>query len=141
MKIYLIGALKNPDIPLFGNKLRELGFDVFDDWWGAGPKADDHWREYENIRGRSYHDALQGHAARNIFQFDNRHLLESDMAILMLPAGRSGHLEFGFMVGQGKQGYVLFDKVPKKYDVMYCFADEVFFAQEDLLTFLKGERQ
>ena len=42
--LYVIGSLKNENIPIIGNELREMGFDVFDDWWSPGPEADDFWR-------------------------------------------------------------------------------------------------
>lgn len=35
MKIYVIGSLRNPEIPKFANELRSLDFEVFDDWYGA----------------------------------------------------------------------------------------------------------
>jgi hypothetical protein len=133
LKIYLIGSLKNPKIPFFGNRLRELGFDTFDEWFGAGKQADTTWRLYETARGRSYEEALYSYAATNIFQFDLRHMKEADIAVLMLPAGRSGHLEFGYMVGQGKLGYVLFDGLPARWDVMFQFATKVYFHQDALL--------
>ncbi len=133
MKVYLIGALKNPSIPLLGNKMRELGIDVWDDWYGAGERADISWQEYEQIRGRSYKEALYGDAAENIFLFDKRHLDASDMAVLVLPAGKSGHLEFGYIIGQGKHGYILFPEEPTKYDVMNRFATNIFFNETDLL--------
>ena len=106
---------------------------MFDDWHGAGPKADDHWQEYETIRGRSYAEALTGAAAQNTYSFDLRHINHADMAVLMLPAGKSGHLEFGYMMGQGKPGLIYFsDGVPERWDLMYLFATSVHFTDESL---------
>ena len=68
--IYLIGSLRNPQVPLLGAELRKQGFDVFDDWYAAGPEADDKWREYEEDRGRTYPQALTGYAAQHTFEFD-----------------------------------------------------------------------
>jgi len=134
LKIYLIGSLRNPAVPTFGNDLRNLGHEVFDDWHGAGPHADDHWQDYETIRGRSYPEALQGFAALNTYRFDLRHINDSDMAVLMLPAGKSGHLEFGYMMGQGKPGLIYFSEgIPDRWDLMYLFATNVCFTLEDLL--------
>lgn len=132
-RIYVIGSLRNPEIPNVGNALREVGLDVFDDWFAAGPHADDCWQEYETKRGRSYGEALQGAAARNVFAFDKRHLDSSDMALLVMPAGKSGHLELGYMIGKGKPGYVLFDKEPERWDCMYQFAEGVFFNVADCI--------
>lgn len=108
MKIYLIGSLRNPEIPRIGDELRNIGIDVFDDWFAGGPIADDSWQEYEKGRGRSYQSALYGPAARNVFNFDHTNLMASHGAILVLPAGKSGHLELGFMAGLGRFTGVLF---------------------------------
>ena len=132
-ELYLIGSLRNPEVPLLANRIQDLGFDVFSDWYAAGERADDSWRDYETARGRSYAEALRGYAARHVFDFDYHHLNVSDAAVLLLPAGRSGHLELGYIRGQGKPGYVLFDAVPERWDVLYQLATDVFFEQEALL--------
>lgn len=136
MKIYLIGSLRNKKLPLLGKELRGLGFDVFDDWFAGGYEADDKWQEYETSRGRHYGEALYGLEAKNVFNFDLKHLNESDLGVLLLPAGKSGHLELGYLLGQEKPGYVLFPAVPERWDVMYQFADQVFFREEDLFKML-----
>ena len=138
-RVHIIGSLRNPQIPLVGNRLRDLGFDAFDDWWGAGETADDSWQHYEGIRGRSYEDALYGEAAFNIFSWDVENMNKADVVVLLLPAGRSGHIEFGYMMGLGTPGYVLFDKLPERYDLMYQFAQDVFFDVDDLLATLDKE--
>lgn len=114
MIYYLIGSLRNPDIREIGNKLRSLGHEIFDDWHAAGPEADDHWKEYEIGKGNDYKAALQGHAAKHVFEFDLYHLNRADGGILVLPAGKSGHLELGYIIGQGKPGYVLFPNGEKE---------------------------
>ena len=136
-RLYLIGSLRNPRVPEIGCKIRRLGFDVFDDWFAAGPEADDRWQAYEQGRGRSYGEALTGEAARNVFSFDHRHLWTSDGCVLLQPAGKSGHLEFGAMVGRGKPSFMLFDKEPDRWDVMTHFADGVFFDFNVLAEALK----
>ena len=131
LKVYLIGSLRNPEIPKIANKIRELGFEVFDDWFAAGPEADDKWRDYEKARGRSYKEALNGLAADHVFQFDRKHLNKCDVAVLYLPAGKSAHLELGRVLGKGKKGYILLDN-PERWDVMYKFADGVFNSFDEL---------
>lgn len=138
-KLYLIGSLRNPKIIELGIQLRQLGFYVFDDWMAAGPEADDYWQKYENARGHSMSEALKGNAAQHVFHFDKHHLDTSDLAVLMLPAGKSGHLELGYIIGQGKRGYILLDKEPERFDVMYNFAHGVFTDPEDLLRALRQE--
>jgi hypothetical protein len=117
--IYLIGSLRNPKIPELGNYLRGFKYEVFDDWYGAGETADDSWQAYEKGRGRTYLQALEGLASKQIVGFDYAHLKRCDAAVLVLPAGRSGHTELGFVMGQGKPGFVLFDGEPERWDQMY----------------------
>jgi nucleoside 2-deoxyribosyltransferase len=135
--VYLIGSLRNPAIPELGNVLRAQGFEAFEDWFSAGFEADDQWQKYEKLRGRSYKEALQGFAAKHVFAFDKFHLDRCDAAVLVMPAGRSGHMELGYFAGTGKPGYVLFDKEPERYDVMYQFAKDVFFDKDSLILALK----
>lgn len=138
--IYLIGSLRNDKVPRLGNQLREAGWDAFDHWYGAGPEADDKWQEYVRIKGHSYKEALYDHGARCIFEFDKHHLERCDLAVLVAPAGKSGHMEFGWFTRSGKPGFVLFDKEPERYDVMYQFATDVYFSTEEFLKGLENYR-
>lgn len=137
--IYLIGSLRNRDEMLrIGNELRSMGrFDVFDDWLAAGPTADDEWKVYEEGRGRTYKDALSGRAAKHVFDFDKHHLDRANVGVLVAPAGKSGHMELGYMIGRGKPGLVLMDR-PDRWDVMYQFADAVTFSLDELKDALLG---
>ena len=135
--IYLIGSLRNPEIPKIGDFFREAGFDVFDEWHSAGERADDAFHEYAKGRGWSYDRALKSYAAQHIFDFDKRHLDRADMAILAMPAGKSGHLELGYIIGQGKRGYILMDKEPERIEQMHQFANGIYFSKEQLLKDLK----
>jgi nucleoside 2-deoxyribosyltransferase len=121
--IYVIGSLRNPRVPQVAADLRFDGHEVFDDWFAAGPEADDHWQRYEQARGHTLEMALDGHAAQHVFKYDKSHLDRCEAAVLVLPAGKSGHLELGYVRGQRKPIYILLDKEPERYDVMYAFAD------------------
>lgn len=131
--IYLIGSLRNPEIPHLGNRLRALGFEIFDNWFAGGERADDSWQEYNNIKDFTYAQALASPEARNIFEFDKRHLDCADAAVLVMPGGKSAHLELGYMIGRGKPAWILFEETPPRYDVMYLFADGVFFGEAELV--------
>lgn len=133
MTIYLIGSLRNARVPLMASLLRDQGHDVFDDWYAAGPEADDKWRDYEQGKGNDLVAALDGYAAKHVYEFDLSHLKRCDAGILLLPSGRSGHLELGFMAGLGKKTYILLDGEPDRYDVMYRFATQCCRTTEELL--------
>lgn len=137
-KVYLIGALKNRSIIPLANQIRKLGYNVFDDWLSPGAEADEQWQEYERLRGRTYKQAINGHHAETVFNYDFKHLDEADIVVMVLPCGKSGHLEFGWSIGQGKTGYILFDDEPDRYDIMYRFATDIYFNEEDLLERLRN---
>lgn len=138
--LYLMGSLRNPKVPELANKIEDVtGIEVFDSWHAPGPEADDHWRAYEKARGRTYEQALRHHAARNVFEFDKHNIDKSDGCILYMPAGKSAHMELGYVIGTGKPGFILFDEEPERWDVMYQFATRLFFNVDDFLITLGRE--
>lgn len=140
--VYLIGSLRNSKIPRLASRLeQQLGIEVFDSWFSPGPEADSYWRKYEKLRGRSYKQALNSYAAKHVFEFDKFNIDRCDAGLLIMPAGRSGHLELGYMLGQGKPGYILFDKEPSRWDVMVQFATAVFFNEKELYHTLSKHNQ
>jgi hypothetical protein len=130
--VYVIGSLRNPEVPKLASFLRTMGYDAFDDWYAAGPEADDYWRDYEKAKGNSFAGALQGWAAEHVWSYDKSHLDRCEAAVLMLPAGKSGHLELGYFIGTGKPGFIILDDQPERYDVMYKFATAVVHNKEEL---------
>lgn len=136
--IYLIGSLRNPRVPEIAKVLRDAGHEVFDDWYAAGPEADDYWMRYEQARGHDFKAALAGFAGQHVYQYDKEHLDRAGVGVLLLPAGKSGHLELGYLIGQGKPGYILLEGEPERFDVMYNFASGVFTNLSDLLKVIGG---
>ena len=139
--IYLIGSLRNKRIPELANRLREAlpHTEVFDDWYAAGEEADDYWKEYEQSKGSTYAAALEGHAARNVFSFDKRHLDRSTHAILVLPAGKSGHMEIMYAAyGVGAKTAILLDPEDVRWDVMYQFIPTVLNNDDEIGDWVNG---
>lgn len=139
MKVYIIGSLRNAKVSDLAIRLRAVGLEVFDDWMSCGPQADDIWQEYEKKRGRSYKEALNGHFACNGFALDKKHIDEADVVVLLMPGGKSAHLELGYAAGIGKRTYILFDEQPERFDLMYKFATDIFFDEADLHNALLGD--
>jgi nucleoside 2-deoxyribosyltransferase len=137
--IYLIGSLRNPRVTEVAAELRSYGWEVFDNWMAAGPTADDSWQEYSKQKGLSFTEALSSYEAKHVFEFDKYHLDRCDMAVLLLPAGKSGHLEIGYMAGKGKPAFALFDAEPERWDVMYQFLAGVAVDLAALIDQLKAE--
>ena len=69
----------------------------------------------ENARNdATYTGNLKNWAAQIVFDFDRKHLNRVDAGLLVLPAGKSGHLELGYLIGLGKPGYILLDGEPDR---------------------------
>jgi nucleoside 2-deoxyribosyltransferase len=70
-----------------------------------------------------------------VFEYDRGHLDRCDAALLVLPAGKSGHLELGYMAGRGKPVYIYFPSEPERFDVMYKFATKVFVSIDEMTSY------
>lgn len=117
---YLIGSLKNPDVMKVAMQIEKEYPEVeaFCDWLYAGPEADDYWQTYTRDRGLSYRQALSTAHAQHVFSFDKLHLDRADFGILVMPAGKSGHVEMGYLVGKGVPVILHVPEAPERYDVM-----------------------
>jgi hypothetical protein len=137
--LYLIGSLRNERIPKLANLLRERhpDFEVFDEWYSAGPEADDSWKDHQQFKGLTYAEALEGHAARNVFAFDKRHLDRASHALLVLPAGKSGHMEVMYATyGVRARTAILLDPEDVRWDVMYQFVPDILNNDEEVSEWL-----
>lgn len=140
-KLYLIGSLRNEFVPALAGRLRVTCPDVeiFDDWYAAGREADDMWKEYEQGR-RGYKEALNGYAAGHVFEFDKHHLDTCSHSLLVLPAGKSGHMEIMYAkYSAGANCAILLEQgADPRWDVMYKFIDNIFETTEEVEEWLNG---
>ena len=127
--IYVIGSLSGTRVEEVANQLRAEGHDVFDEWRAA---QGDYWADYAVRRKMPFREALTMDFTETAFQFDLRHLKQASIGVLVMPAGRSAGLELGWMLGQGKRGYILYDGEPERPDLMAKLATGVFFSVEEL---------
>jgi hypothetical protein len=135
-KVYLIGALKNERIIALANLIEARGHEVFADWFSPGPDADVYWQKYEVARGRTFLQAIKGPHAKLICTYDYRWLQWCDVGVMVCPAGKSAHLELGYLRGSGKHGYILLHGEPARWDIMYGLATGIFDDFNQLLEVL-----
>lgn len=123
MKVYIAGSLANKLIPTITEQVQEWDHDAFSEWFTPGPDADVNWRDYELALGNNYRQALRLPSAQNTYQFDKKHIDLSDIMVVVLPCGKSAHLEAGYFVGKGKPVLMYFPDAsdPERWDVMYNF--------------------
>lgn len=78
---------------------------------------------HENLNGI---EMLEQPLVQQAFKEDKKWLDWADVCLLVLPSGRSAHLEAGYAKGQGKELWIVGTFPAGEHDVMYGFADKVF---------------
>ena len=136
-KIYIASSWKNADlVRSLACSLREEGHEVFDftdtdnrpdglDKFVFGARQ---WAEHSgrNPNEIEYKDFLTWEPTQRAFASDKAGLDWADTAVLVLPSGRSSHLEAGYAVGRGKELYIFGDLPIGEFDAMYGFAIQCF---------------
>jgi hypothetical protein len=79
--------------------------------------------------------ALSDRAAIQAFHRDFDAMVDADTFVLVLPCGRSAHLELGWAVAAGKRTAVLLDD-PCTPELMYRMVDRLAARLEDLVEWL-----
>lgn len=116
MKIYVASSWRNMLQPSIVRVLRGLGHDVYD---FRHPKPGDdgfRWSEVGGPAGYKHGDRISPDVYRRMlahpravdgYESDISHVRDCDAVVYVLPCGRSASFEFGYAMGQGKDGYVV----------------------------------
>ena len=128
MRIYLASSWRNAHQPATVRALRLAGHEVYDFRNPAPGETGFSWRsvspDWVNWTPEQWREALAHPIARAGYVHDRVGMDWADCCVLLLPSGRSAHLEAGFMAGQGKPVWTL---APEK-------------VEPDLMNLLFGER-
>lgn len=92
--------------------------------------------EWQNWSEEAYREALDHPIAKAGFASDFNAMKWADTCLLVLPCGRSAHLELGWFAGQGKQTLVLLDRMEPELMVKMC--DHLCLSLEECLRILAG---
>ncbi len=97
------------------------------------------YRDVDGMEHMTAAEALCVPQAAEAFEADKAGIDWADAVVLLLPAGRSSHLEAGYAVGQGKELFIL-DQEEKggNWDVMYGFATGITGRLGELLMLLES---
>ena len=137
-RIYIIGSLRDPEVVGLALRLRDAGYEVYDDWYSAGPEADDAWQRHQSAKDVSFKEALQGPHAQCVIDDDAKWLMWAN-TVIMVGSGKSRGIELGWRVGQGAQGFILLSEEPLRWDVMYGLGGtRVVYSVDELLTALEA---
>lgn len=135
MKIYLASSWRNTEQPRVLKLLRDAGQDVYD---FRNPAAGDQgfqWRQVALVKPATvanFRQALAHPRAVRSFQHDAGALAEADCCVLLLPCGRSAHLEAGWAAGSGKL-LIVYTLDGEEPELMYKWAHDVVGNDVELL--------
>ena len=122
--IYVASSWRNPKQEEVVIELKSEGHDVYD-FKNPGPGKTFHWSDIDpDWELWSPVDLLEAHQhplAIKGFEVDMEALKRSTSCLLVMPCGRSAHLELGYAAGEGKPvGIMLSSGGP---ELMYKMAD------------------
>lgn len=135
MRIYLASSWRNNEFPRVRDLLRANGHEVYDfknsstafGWEMIDPK----WETWSSAQ---FVEALVHPLAKVGFQADMDALTLCEACVLLLPCGRSAHIEAGYAAGQGKRLVILTDS-HERPELMYAMG-RVALSDKELLGFL-----
>ncbi len=127
MNIYVASSWRNEHQPEVVRALREVGHDVYD---FRKPSLDDrgfHWSEidplWESWTVEQYIAGLAHPLAEAGYAKDFKAMKRASACVLVLPCGRSAHLEAGFFIGRHRPLLILGAKMEP--ELMYKMADSL----------------
>ena len=113
LKIYTASSWRNSRYPEVVRAIKEAGFEVYDfqNPWDKGAafnwsQIDSNW---ESWTIEQFIGALKHPLARRGFASDKAGMDWADICVLILPSGKSSHIEAGYFAGQGKPVHILLD--------------------------------
>lgn len=124
MRVYVASSWRCAAQPAAVSAIREAGHDVYD---FKNPGPGEHgfgWRQCatsEQLKDpRRFRDEVLTHpVAGRGFAKDMRALMAAEATVLVLPCGRSAHLELGYATGAGQRTIVLLDDPMSEPELMY----------------------
>lgn len=139
-QIYVASSWRNEYQQGVMRYLREYGFSVYD---FRNPVEGDngfHWSDidpnWESWNVKRFSAALNDKLAEDGFKKDFDALKNALAVVLVLPCGRSAHLEAGY--GVGRCPVFIYSPVPCEPELMYKMTDGVFDSIDDVVECLEG---
>jgi hypothetical protein len=139
MRIYVASSWRNERQQAFVEALRADGHLVYDFRNPPAGRGGFHWSDldpaWREWSAEGYRETLLTHPlAANGYLNDLRAMIWADACVLVMPCGRSAHLELGWCAGAGKRTVILLaDGEP---ELMYLLANHIVTTTEELLRTL-----
>jgi hypothetical protein len=134
-KIYIATSWKMENAAIvLANRLRDDGHEVDCFCDSTSGRYVFHWSEFvekqEDLKNYDAMSFIADERVKRAFNEDKKWLDWADTVILLLPSGKSAHLEAGYAVGQGKSLYIMGGFQKGEFDVMYGFARGMYKYEE-----------
>lgn len=140
MKIYVASSWRNTQQPTVVEALRHDGHEVYDfknpTAYNVGFGWNDIDENWESWTPEQYRTALDHPISKAGYKSDMDAMLWADTFVLVLPCGRSAHLELGWACGQGKQTLILLDQMEP--ELMVKMVDTICLDLSELQEHLLG---
>jgi hypothetical protein len=126
-KIYLASSWRNTMQPTVVGWLRDYGHGVYDfrnpvgQTGFAWSEVDPAWQTWD---AATYREKLKHPRSEQGFKSDFDAMRWADVGILLLPCGRSAHLELGWMAGAGRKTIII-TKDGEEPELMAKMADYI----------------
>ena len=136
MKLYVASSWRNDRHPSVVAALRQSGHEVYDfrnpmecDNGFHWSEIDPEWREWTP---EEFRRGLSDPIARRGFETDWKAMQRADACVLVMPCGRSAHLEAGWFVGAGRPLLILLsDGEP---ELMYAMASRIYVTLDEMVN-------
>jgi len=106
VKVYVASSWRNDWHPFVVGRIRDDGHDVYDFRNPAPGNSGFAWSTidpgWQSWTWDQYRDALKHPLAEEGFRLDMQALRSAEATVLVMPCGRSAHLELGYAVGAGQ---------------------------------------
>lgn len=128
MKIYLASSWRNPYHAEMLTVLRNHGFAVYDFKNPVAGNQGFSWKAiredlHTNLTAEVMRETLAHPIAERGFQYDFQAMQQAHGGLLLLPCGRSAHLEAGWLAGRGRPVVVCAPKIDEP-ELMYKIFEE-----------------
>lgn len=139
-KIYLASSWRNPMQPNAVRVLRDAGHEVYDfrnppDGIPNGFRWSELDPDWTSWKAATYRKMLGKPLAQQGFNSDFTGMKWADVGVLLLPCGRSAHLELGWMAGAGKRTIILTHD-GEEPELMALLASEICISMDEVLASL-----
>lgn len=136
MRIYVASSWRNDHQPEVVRRLVEAGHDVYDfrnprpgNTGFAWSDIDPDWQKWST---EQFREALLHPIAVDGFTLDMQALQTCDACVLVLPCGRSAHLECGWAAGAIRHT-IVYSPVRQEPELMYAMLGDIFATLDEVV--------